>query len=67
MLYIHTKKEANTIINIESLFLLRYTDIKNKETDPPAVLCNALCSSLRRSAVAGCIRVCESFSVNEIS
>lgn len=30
MLYVYTKKEETTIINIESLFLLRYTDIKNR-------------------------------------
>lgn len=30
MLYVYTKREETTIINIESLFLLRYTDIKNR-------------------------------------
>ncbi len=30
MLHIFTKKDNTTIINIESLFLLRYADIKNR-------------------------------------
>ncbi len=38
MLYIHTKKDDNTIINIEALFLLRYTDIKNKAMSDTRIL-----------------------------
>ena len=38
MLYIHTKTGENTVMNIESQFLLRYNDVKRRFPEDPHVL-----------------------------